>query len=137
MISAIELFWPWSVKNRLTTASEGRVFAGCTQAPTARTSTFLLPIMSVLITGLFIFRKQTESFLFTIVCSVAILLSNTRQLRPIHNQVHQKTTKTYKSNSDFIQFIISYSRDTATDRLFLKGFVGLTTSLISSTKTLT
>lgn len=43
--------------NERTTPSDGMEQAGWTHAPTARTSTFLFPITSVLITGFVIFLK--------------------------------------------------------------------------------
>lgn len=52
--------------NERTTPSDGIEQAGWTHAPTARTSTFLFPITSVLITGFVIFLKPTAFVLAAI-----------------------------------------------------------------------
>ena len=56
-----------NMMEELTTPSDGMEQAGCTQAPTARTSTFLFPITSVLITGFVIFRSPTTFVLAAIL----------------------------------------------------------------------
>lgn len=82
--------------NERTTPSDGIEQAGWTHAPTARTSTFLFPMTSVLITGFVIFLKPTAFVL------AAIFNQQLGASRDLHRLKYPKRTFSEYHRHDWI-----------------------------------